>query len=95
MFEHELFKKFILVWASKADTDLPNCTTTNQMKDTLLLDGGENFLLSTAHDHDLLMTVYDVNKHQIGKKYIHDVDQIILINSGKAHINVHFEEPLH
>ena len=91
----ELFNKTILIRVSKAFTDLPNRTATDQMKETLLLDGGENFLLSTAQDHELIMTENDVAKHHSGKKYIHDVYQIILIKSGKALIYVPFREPMH
>ena len=38
-----------------------------------------------------LMTVNDFDKHHSGNKYIHDVEQIILMKSGKALIYAYFQ----
>ena len=91
VFDRDLYKKFILIGASKVEMDLPNDTSIYHRKLTPLLDGGNNLLFSTAQYCDFVVTLNDVANHHSGKKYIHDGDHIILVKSGKSLIYAPFQ----
>ena len=54
VFSHYLSKKSILIGEYKAAIDIPNDTYVDNMKDTSLLDGGDNSLFCTTQAHDFL-----------------------------------------
>ena len=56
VFDRDLYKKFILIGASKVEMDLPNDTSIYHRKLTPLLDGGNNLLFSTAQYCDFFVT---------------------------------------
>ena len=93
VFYHNFSDKLILIGYSKVDMDLPNGTYIAHRKVTPLIDGGNNFLFFTAHYRYFIMAANDFSKHRIGKKYIHDEYQIILMKSVKALIYAPFREP--
>ena len=64
--------------------DLTNGTSIDHLKDTPLLGGGDNYLLSTSQVHYSFITVNDAANHHSGKKYIHYGNQIILMNYDKV-----------
>ena len=100
VFDHDLYNKSIQIGDSNVDIDLPNGTSIAHPKVTPLLYGGNNFLYSTTNYCGFVITVNNVAKNHIEKKYIHDEYHIILIYSVKSLIYApfhkpHFQEPIH
>ena len=93
VFGHDFSNKSILIGTSKVGMELPNGTSIDHWKTNPLLNGGGNLLFSRAHNCDFLMTLNNVSKHHIGKKYIHDGDHIILIKYEKSPVYAPFYEP--
>ena len=93
VFGHDFSNKSILIGTSKVGMELPNGTSIDHWKTNPLLNGGGNLLFSRAHNCYFLMTLNNVSKHHIGKKYIHDGDHIILIKYEKSPVYAPFYEP--
>ena len=80
--------------------DLPNGTYIARLKETLLPIRGKNSLFYTSQTNNFVMDKNDAANNHIGKKYTHDRDKIILINSDRALIYAPlqehpFFEPIH
>ena len=62
---------------------------------TQLLHRGDIYLLSTDKAFEFGMIVCEVSEHCSVKKYIHDVEWVILMKSGKYLMHAPLQEPMH
>ena len=83
-FDDALSKKSIPIGASANAIYLPNGTLIYHIKNTPLLHGGANSLISTVQAREFGIVVHDVDKSCTGKVYIYTDNRSILTNFDKA-----------
>ena len=69
-----------------------NGAVIDQINETQMPHEGSNCIIYTPRDYGFGMDVHDVGKRHVGKQYIHDSDQVIPINFGKALIHENTQE---
>ena len=82
--EHDLSNKCIMIWYATNYIYLPNGTASGWFKETLLIHGGANYLISTSQAPYFGMDVLNVGKFYSGKQYIHGGYWTISMNFYKA-----------
>ena len=76
-----ILKKSILIGSSTTAINPPNSTDSAHLKETLIIDGGENNLVSTSQAHYFGMITHKVENNHSEKQYIHLGDWFISMES--------------
>ena len=92
-FDDDLYKKSIPIGATVNIIDLRNGTLIAKMKKTPLLHVGDNTLILIAQACECAVSIYDYAKHNGGKYYIHDNNQVIPMNFDKYLVYVTISKP--